>query len=71
MPNVPVLLDENCENVVVFRTHGMSSRMRHELHVGEGEINFSRVYAKSGSGREDVNNLHSEDINDEVNEDAF
>ena len=51
---VPVLLDENCENVVVWRTTGMSERIRQELYVAEGEMNFSRVFAKSGSGREDT-----------------
>lgn len=52
--SVPVLLDDNCENVVVWRTQGMSSRVRQELHVAEGEISFSRVYAKSGSGRDNA-----------------
>ena len=32
----------------------MSARIREELHVAEGEINFSRVFAKSGSGREEI-----------------
>ena len=52
--SVPVLPDDNCENVVVWRTQGMSSRVRQELHVAKGEISFSRVYAKSGSGRDNA-----------------
>ena len=52
--SVPVLLDDNCENVVVWRTQGTSSRVRQELHAAEGEISFSRVYAKSGSGRDNA-----------------
>ena len=70
MPNVPILLDDNCENVVVFRTQGMSARIREELHVEIGEINFSRVYVKSGSGRENYDNLGTHDINDVINDDA-
>jgi len=53
--SIPILLDENCENVVVWRSQGMSASLRKELHVEEGEISFSRVFAKSGSGRIDTN----------------
>ena len=67
--HVPVLIDDTCENVVVFRTEGMSARIREELHVGEGEINFSKVYAKSGSGREDSDKSGVDDINDMINDD--
>ena len=48
MENIPILLDANCKNVAVWRSQGMSARLRQELHV---EISFSRVFAKSGSGR--------------------
>ena len=51
--SVPVLLGTNCENVVVWRTKEMTTRQRQELYVEEGEISFSRVFAKSGSGRDD------------------
>ncbi len=67
--HVHVLLDNNCENVVVFRTQGMSARIREELHVGEREINFSKVCAKSGSGREDSDEFGVDDINDVIHDD--
>ena len=70
MPNVHVLVDENCENVVVFRAQGMSARIRKKNHVEIGEINFPRVYAKSGPGRENSDNLGADDINDVINDDA-
>ena len=54
--NYPVFMDAYCENVVVWRIEGMSARIRQKLHVAEGEINFSRVFAKSGSGREEIGN---------------
>ena len=44
--SIPILLDENCENVVVWRSQGMSASLRKDLHVEEGEISFSRVFAK-------------------------
>ena len=49
---VPVLSDENCENVVVWRSGDLNDRQRDELFVGQGDIRFCRVYDKSGSGRE-------------------
>ena len=45
--SIPILLDANCENVVVWKSQGMSARLRLELHVEEGELSFSRVFAKS------------------------
>jgi len=53
--SIPILLDVNCENVVVWRSQGMSARLRHELHMEEGEIFFSWVFTKSGSRRIDTN----------------
>ena len=50
---VPIILGSDCENVVVWRTKDMSERDRSDLHVQQGEISFCRVFAKSGSGRED------------------
>ena len=64
---VPVCIDDGCENVVVWRTSNMSERDRRELHVQEGEISFCRVFAKSGSGRED-DNIDPELFNDNENE---
>ena len=43
--SIPILIDTNCENVVVWRLQGMSARLRQELHVEEGEIFFSWVFA--------------------------
>jgi hypothetical protein len=57
---VPVLLDENCENVIVWRPGDLNDRQRDELFVGQRDISFCRVYAKSGSGRE--NKSPSSDI---------
>jgi hypothetical protein len=50
---VPVLLGNNCENVVVWKPGELDGSARSELFVDNGEISFCRVYAKSGSGRED------------------
>ena len=61
---VPVILDSTCENVVVWRTEDMSERDRSDLHVQQGEISFCRVFAKSGSGREDEA-LEPEEDNDD------
>jgi hypothetical protein len=49
--SIPILLDASCENVVIWRSQGMSASLRKELYVEEGEISFSRVFAKSGSRR--------------------
>ena len=49
---VPVLLDSHCENAVVWRPGDLDGSKRRELFVENGEMSFSRVYAKSGSGRE-------------------
>ena len=48
---VPVLLYENCDNIVVWRPGDLNDRQRDELFVGQGDISFCRVYAKSGGGR--------------------
>jgi hypothetical protein len=50
---VPILLSPFCENVVVWRPGELDDRERREMFVDEGEISFARVYAKSGSGRDD------------------
>jgi len=46
-----VLLDSKCENVVVWKPCDLNGPQRRELLVENGEISFSRVYAKLGSGR--------------------
>ena len=50
---LPVLLTKYYENVVVWRPGELDAKQRKEMFVLEGEISFARVYAKSGSGRED------------------
>ena len=49
---VPVLLDSKCENAVVWRPCDLNGPQQSELFVKNGEISFSRVYAKLGYGRE-------------------
>jgi hypothetical protein len=49
---VPILIDSKCEHAVVWKPRDLNDAQRNELFVGEGEISFSRVYAKSGSGRD-------------------
>ena len=49
---VPVLLDSHCENAVVWRPGDLDSSKRRVLFVENGEMSFSRVYAKSGTMRE-------------------
>jgi hypothetical protein len=48
---VPVALGRHCENMVARTSRTMNDKERKELFVEEGEISFSRVYAKSGYGR--------------------
>ena len=43
----------HCENVVVLRTNNMDQRERRDLFLDEGMLRFSKLYAMSGSGRED------------------
>ena len=62
---VPVILDVICENVVVWRTEAMSENERRELHVQPGEICFCRVFAKSGSGRQDATPQHDTSDNED------
>ena len=50
---VPVLLSSYCENVVIWKPGELNDSKRNDLFVDNGEISFCRVYAKSGSGRED------------------
>ncbi len=50
---VPALFGHNCENVVVCKLGELDGSARSELFVDNKEISFCRVYAKSGSGRED------------------
>ena len=47
-----VFLGSYCENAVVWKPGDLDGQQRRELFVEKGEISFSRVYAKSGSGRE-------------------
>ena len=65
---VHVVLDANCENVVVWRPGDLKDRQRNELFVGQGDISYCRVYAKSGSGRE--NKEPSSDIDKPETSDA-
>ncbi len=51
---VPVMLGTNCENVVVWKPGDLDGSARSELFVDSGEISFCRVYAKSGSGKENT-----------------
>ena len=50
---LPVLLTTYCENIVVLRPGELDAKQRKDMFVVEGEISFARVYAKSGSGRDD------------------
>ena len=57
---IPVLLDSYCENIAVWRPSELDARQRMEMFVDEGEMSFARVYAKSGSGREDLSPIEDE-----------
>ena len=68
---VPVLLHDHCENVVIWKPCDLDDRERKELFVSRGEMSFSRVYAKSGSGREDhasTTRIPSSPPNDQVDD---
>jgi hypothetical protein len=69
--NVPVLLALDCENVVVLKSSGISDRQRSDLYLEEGELNFCRIFAKSGSGREEIEPQEylDDDVDDNVDED--
>jgi len=49
---VPVILRPSYENMIVWRSHTMNDRERKALFVDEGEIRFSKEYAKSDFGRD-------------------
>jgi hypothetical protein len=67
---VPVLLDRKCENAVVWRPCDLNGPQQSDLFVENGEISFSRVYAKSGSGREiNVSNNYESPSSEDENED--
>jgi len=54
---VPNILDSVCETVVVWRSQGMCERELNNLIVESGEMCFSRVFARSGDGRESEETL--------------
>ena len=63
---VPVVLGSNCENVVVMNLSGITDRDRRQLYMEEGELSFCRVFAKSGPGREVMEPVTTNSIDDDV-----
>jgi hypothetical protein len=67
---VPVLFDSKCENAVVWRPCDFNGPQQIDLFVENGEISFSRVYAKSGSKREiNVSSNYESPSSEDENED--
>ena len=66
--NVPVVLGRNCENVVVLKCKGITNQHRRDMYMEEGELNFCRVFAKSGVGREAIVPPTVESLDDDVDD---
>ena len=62
---VHVLLDSKCEHAVPWKPRDLNETQRRKIFVEDGEISFSRVYAKSGSGRESMASSKVESISSE------
>ena len=67
--NIPVMLCEYCENIVVLNTNGITERISRGFYLEEGELYFCRVYAKSGQGREASKRPIGESIDEDVDGD--
>ncbi len=68
--NVPVVLALDCENMIVLKSSGISDRQRRDLHLEEGELNVCRIFAKSRLGKEQIEPITVESLDDDVADDV-